>query len=108
MTSPLPIYDIYVIEYARSKDQPIASLLLGVYDRGNIDLPFSFVMARAEHRVFLDDTGFMREGSGERMAKKFGIEQWIYPIRMLDRLGVAAENVTEIVLTPPSLAILGS
>src|SRR5260221_8855643 len=96
MSSPLPIYDIYVIEYARSKDQPIASLLLGVYDRGNIDLPFSFVMARAKHRVVLVDTGFMREGSGEAMAKKFGIEKWISPIRMLDRLGVAAEDLTYI------------
>jgi glyoxylase-like metal-dependent hydrolase (beta-lactamase superfamily II) len=108
MTSPLPIYDIYVIEYARSKDQPIASLLLGVHDRGNIDLPFSFVMARAEDRVVLVDTGFMREGSGEAMAKKFGIEQWISPIRMLNQLGVAAEDVTDIVLTHAHYDHMGS
>jgi glyoxylase-like metal-dependent hydrolase (beta-lactamase superfamily II) len=108
MSSALPIYDVYVIEYARSKDQPIASLLLGVYDRGNIDLPFSFVMARAEQRVVLVDTGFMREGSGEAMAKKFGIEQWISPIRMLNQLGVAAEEVTDIVLTHAHYDHMGS
>jgi len=42
------------------------------------------------------------------MAKKFGIEQWISPIRMLDRLGVAAEDVTDIVLTHAHYDHMGS
>ena len=99
MTETSTPYELFVIEYARSKDQPVASLLLGVYDRGTVDLPFSFVLARNTDRTVLIDTGFMREGNGEIMAKKFGIPDWISPLDQLASLGVRPEDVTDIVLT---------
>ncbi len=101
-------YEVYVIEYARSKDQPVASLLLGVYDRGTVDLPFSFVLARNDERTILIDTGFMREGNGETMASTFGIAQWISPVDQLARLGVRPEDVTDIVLTHAHYDHMGS
>ncbi len=99
MSNTSAVYEVFIIEYARSKNQPIASLLLGVYDRGNVDLPFSFVLARNAKRTVLIDTGFMREGNGDAMAEKFGIAAWVSPLRLLAELGVTPESVTDIVLT---------
>jgi glyoxylase-like metal-dependent hydrolase (beta-lactamase superfamily II) len=92
-------YELFVIEYARSKDQPVASLLLGVYDRGVIDVPFSFVLARNAERVVLIDTGFVREGGGELMAQKFSIPTWTSPANMLGALGIQPEDVTDVFVT---------
>lgn len=99
MSDTSDVYEVFIVEYARSKNQPVASLLLGVYDRGNVDLPFSFVLARNARRTVLIDTGFMREGNGDAMAEKFGIAAWVSPLRLLAELGVAPESVTDIVLT---------
>ena len=98
-TQPDRHWELFVIEYARSRGQPIASLLAGVFDEGTIDLPFAFVMARRGALIVLIDTGFMREGSGVEMAERFGIAEWISPVRMVQQLGVAASAVTHIVIS---------
>lgn len=108
MSGTSEAYEVFIIEYARSKDQPVASLLLGVYDRGSVDLPFSFVLARNDQRTILIDTGFMREGSGEVMAEKFGIAAWVSPLHLLATLGVAPEHITDIVLTHAHYDHMGS
>ena len=77
------LWDLFVLEYARSRNQPIASLVQGTYTEGAINVPFSFVVARSGDRVALIDTGFMREESGALMAQKFGIPEWISPLRLL-------------------------
>ena len=92
-------YELFVVEYARSKDQPVASLLLGVYDRGVIDLPFAFVVARNADRVVLIDSGFQRKGNGAVMADKFAIAEWISPAVMLKALGIEPEAVGDILVT---------
>lgn len=101
-------WEVHVIEYARSKDQPLASLIQGALDDGVVDLPFSFVLARRQGLTVLIDSGFMREGSGAAMSEKFGIPQWISPIRMLAELGVAPEDVTDIVLSHAHFDHMGS
>jgi glyoxylase-like metal-dependent hydrolase (beta-lactamase superfamily II) len=93
------VWDVHVIEYARSKDQLVAGIIHGAHDGGVVDLPFSFVLARAGDTVALVDTGFIREGSGAAFAEKFGIPFWISPLRMLAALGVGAEDVTDIVVS---------
>jgi len=92
-------YELFVVEYARSKDQPVASLLLGVYDRGVIDLPFAFVVARNAERVVLIDSGFQRKGKGAVMADKFAIAEWFSPARMLQAMGIEPEAVGDIFVT---------
>ncbi|MBV9748362.1 MAG: N-acyl homoserine lactonase family protein [Acetobacteraceae bacterium] len=92
-------WEVFVIEYARSRDQPIGSLLAGVFDEGTIDLPFAFVLARRGDLTVLVDTGFMREGSGAEMAVRFGIADWVSPVRMLQLVGVEAASVTHIVVS---------
>jgi len=100
------LWDVFVIEYARSKDQALGGLVMG--ETGVADLPFSFVMARQGARIVLVDTGFMREGSGEAMSVKFGIPSWISPLRMLQELDVEAADVTDIVLSHAHFDHMGS
>lgn len=99
---------VHVIEFARSKDQFVASLVQGAHEDGVMDVPFSFVLARRADRIVLIDTGFMREGSGEAMSVKFGIPSWISPLRMLAELGVAPDDVTDIVLSHAHFDHMGS
>lgn len=101
-------WDVYVIEFARSKDQPMDGLISGAHADGVVDLPFSFVMARRGDRVALIDTGFMTEGIGAEMAVRFGIPYWISPLRMLAELGVAPEAVTDIVISHAHFDHMGS
>ena len=103
-----PNWDVYVIEFARSKDQPMDGLISGAHADGVVDLPFAFVMARRGDRVTLIDTGFMREGGGEEMAVKFGIPYWISPVRMLAELGVQPDDVTDIVISHAHFDHMGS
>jgi glyoxylase-like metal-dependent hydrolase (beta-lactamase superfamily II) len=101
-------WDVHVIEYARSKDQPLDGLISGAHDDGVVDLPFSFVLAKRDDKVVLVDTGFMNEGIGAEMSVKFGIPYWISPLRMLAELDVAPEAVTDIFISHAHFDHMGS
>src|SRR5260370_42135842 len=101
-------WNVHVLEFARSKNQRMAGLIHGAPADEIVDLPFSFVLARRADRIVLVDTGFMREGSGEAMSVKFGIPSWISPLRMLAEMGVAPEDVTDIVLSHAHFDHMGS
>lgn len=103
-----PVWDVHVIEYARSKEQPIASLIQGAHADGVMDVPFSFVLARHADRIVLVDTGFMREGIGEAMSVRFNVPYWISPLRMLAEMGVAPEAVTDVVISHAHFDHMGS
>lgn len=102
------IWEVFVVEYARSKDQPVATLIQGAYDKGAIDLPFAFVLARSGKRNVLVDCGFMKEGNGIAVAEKFGIPTWISPIRMIAEMGVSPEDISDIVLSHAHFDHMGS
>ncbi len=101
-------WELYVIEYARSRSQPVASLIAGAFEDGTIDLPFSFVLARTGSRNVLLDCGFMNEGGGAEMAIRFDVPSWISPLRMLDEMGVRRDDVSDIVLSHAHFDHMGS
>lgn len=103
-----PLWDVYVLEYARAKDQPVAALINGAHDQGVMNTPFSFVYAHNGSRHVLIDTGFMNEGIGAEMSVRFGVPEWISPVRLLAELGVAAEAITDIVLSHAHFDHMGS
>jgi glyoxylase-like metal-dependent hydrolase (beta-lactamase superfamily II) len=108
-TIPGNLWDVHVIEFARSKDQPLVDLVNGANDAGVLDLPFGFVLARSGDRVVLIDTGFLKaEDGGPDFSDKFGIPYWISPLRMLAELGVQAEDVTDIVISHAHFDHMGS
>ncbi|MER8811947.1 hypothetical protein [Mesorhizobium sp. M0965] len=86
MTSENTHWEVYVVEFARSKQQPWVDLVAGMYDDGKVDLPFSFVLLRHGDRNVLVDTGFIQETS-TAFSLKFDIPHWISPVRMLAELG---------------------
>jgi glyoxylase-like metal-dependent hydrolase (beta-lactamase superfamily II) len=99
-------WDVYVLEYARSKDQPWVDLISGMYDDGVMDLPFSFILARRGEKNVLIDTGFMQDDHS--FSQKFGIPHWISPLKMLGELGVEAGAVTDIFVTHAHFDHMGS
>jgi len=99
-------WDLFVLEYARSHQQPWVDLVSGMYEDGRVDLPFSFMLARRQDRNVLIDTGFMQDERS--FSRKFGIPNWISPVRMLSEIGVAAEAVTDIVITHAHFDHMGS
>jgi len=100
------IWDLFVLEYARSHQQPWVDLISGMAADGCVDLPFSFMLARRQDRNVLIDTGFMQDETS--FSRKFGIPNWISPVRMLAEIGVAAEAVTDIVITHAHFDHMGS
>lgn len=101
-------WDLFVIEYARSHQQPWVNLVSGMAGDGNVDLPFSFMLARHGDRSVLIDTGFMQDEKSSGFSKKFGIPNWISPVRMLSEISVAAEAITDIIITHAHFDHMGS
>jgi glyoxylase-like metal-dependent hydrolase (beta-lactamase superfamily II) len=101
-------WDLYVIEYARSKEQPWVDLISGMYKDGVVDLPFAFVLARQGDRKVLIDTGFMQDEHSSGFSRKFGIPYWISPVRMLGELGIKAEEISDVVITHGHFDHMGS
>ncbi|MEQ1956838.1 N-acyl homoserine lactonase family protein [Mesorhizobium sp. CN2-181] len=99
-------WDVYVLEYARSKNQPWVDLISGMYDEGVMDLPFSFVLARHGNRNVLIDTGFMQDDHS--FSQKFGVPYWISPLRMLGELGIEPGGITDIFVTHAHFDHMGS
>jgi glyoxylase-like metal-dependent hydrolase (beta-lactamase superfamily II) len=101
-------WDLFVIEFARSKQQPWVDLVSGMYKDGAVDLPFSFTLAQRGERNILIDTGFMQDDRSSGFSRKFGIPNWISPVRMLGELGISAEAITDIVITHAHFDHMGS
>jgi glyoxylase-like metal-dependent hydrolase (beta-lactamase superfamily II) len=101
-------WDLYVIEYARSHQQPWVDLISGMARDGTVDLPFSFMLARRGDRNVLIDVGFMQDEKSTGFSRKFGILNWISPVRMLKEIGLAAEEITDVVITHAHFDHMGS
>lgn len=102
------IWDVYVMEFARSKDQPWVDLIAGMYQEGVMDLPFSFILARRGDRNVLIDTGFMQDEYSSGFSRNFGIPTWISPVRMLSEMNVGPDTIADIFITHAHFDHMGS
>jgi glyoxylase-like metal-dependent hydrolase (beta-lactamase superfamily II) len=101
------VWRVYVMEYARSKDQPWVDLISGMYREGTMDLPFSFILAQRDDRNVLVDTGFMQDDHST-FSRKFSIPTWISPVRMLSEMNLAPEAISDIFITHAHFDHMGS
>ena len=102
------IWQVYVMEFARSKDQPWVDLISGMYRDGVMDLPFSFILAQRGSQTVLVDTGFMQESHGSGFSRKFGIPTWISPLRMLAEMGLDGDAISDVFITHAHFDHMGS
>jgi glyoxylase-like metal-dependent hydrolase (beta-lactamase superfamily II) len=107
MTQPA-VWQVHVIEYARSKNQPWVDLVSGMYHEGVMDLPFSFILAQRGDRNVLVDTGFMQDDRSPGFSRKFAIPTWISPLRMLSEMNIAADAISDIFITHAHFDHMGS
>jgi glyoxylase-like metal-dependent hydrolase (beta-lactamase superfamily II) len=108
MMAEAATWDVYVMEYARSKNQPWVDLISGMYHEGVMDLPFSFIFAQRDEDRVLIDTGFMQDDHSSTFSRKFGIPTWISPLRMLAEIGVHADAINAIFFTHAHFDHMGS
>jgi glyoxylase-like metal-dependent hydrolase (beta-lactamase superfamily II) len=54
------------------------------------------------------DTGFMKDETGPNFSAKFGIPWWISPVRMLAELGLAPDDITDIIVSHAHFDHMGS
>jgi glyoxylase-like metal-dependent hydrolase (beta-lactamase superfamily II) len=101
-------WEVLVMEFARSKDQPWVDLISGMYNEGVMDLPFSFILARKGDKNVLVDTGFIQEHPRSNFARKFRIPTWISPLRMLSEIGLSADDISDIFITHAHFDHMGS
>ncbi|HLW92315.1 MAG TPA: N-acyl homoserine lactonase family protein [Roseiarcus sp.] len=101
-------WEVYVMEFARSKNQPWVDLISGMYHEGVMDLPFSFILARQDDKNVLVDTGFMQEHPRSSFSRKFGIPTWISPLRMLAEMGLHSDDIADIFITHAHFDHMGS
>jgi glyoxylase-like metal-dependent hydrolase (beta-lactamase superfamily II) len=107
MTQPA-VWEVHVMEYARSKNQPWVDLVSGMYHEGVMDLPFSFILAQRGDRNVLVDTGFMQDDHSPGFSRKFALPTWISPLRMLSEMNIAADAISDIVITHAHFDHMGS
>ncbi len=101
------VWDVYVMEYARGKDQPWVDLVSGMYAEGVVDLPFSFIYAQNGDTRILVDMGFMQDHPSA-FSRKFKIPTWVSPVRMLAELGVHPDAIDAVFVTHAHFDHMGS
>ncbi len=91
-----PVYEVYAVRFARLLGYPVASLVKGA-DRGRkLDLAMTFwVLKGPEGKTILIDAGFYRPEHANRK----DVADYTRPDKALERLGIKADQVTDIIIT---------
>jgi glyoxylase-like metal-dependent hydrolase (beta-lactamase superfamily II) len=87
--------EIFAIRYGGVDDFPLRSLLPDAPEGEVIDISLSMWLVRIGGKVILVDTGFFRE----EWLDRFNVHDFVRPDVALLRMGVRAEDVTDVVIT---------
>ena len=101
-------WDLYVMEFARSKNQPWVDLISGMYQEGVMDLPFSFILAQQGERNLLVDTGFMQEERAPASRASSASRPGSRRSGCWPKWTFAADDITDIVITHAHFDHMGS
>jgi glyoxylase-like metal-dependent hydrolase (beta-lactamase superfamily II) len=91
-----PVYEVYAVRYARLLGYPVESLVQGADPKRKLDLAMTvWVLKGPDNRTVLVDTGFYRP----EILKRKDVADYTRPDKALERLGISAEQVTDVVIT---------
>ena len=91
-----PTYDVYAVRFGVIPQFPVSALVAGADKEKTLDLPVMvWVLKGADGRVVLVDSGF----HAERFVTSWKIRDFVTPAAALARLGIRAEQVTDVILT---------
>lgn len=88
-------YEILAARYGTVRGFPLRGLLPDAPRDETLDIAMAVWVVRNADRVVLVDTGFFREAWFER----FSVTDYVRPDRLLERIGIVPEHVTDIVVT---------
>jgi glyoxylase-like metal-dependent hydrolase (beta-lactamase superfamily II) len=89
-------YEVYAISYGVIPDFPVASLVAGADRARKLDIQMMvWLLKGSDGRNVLVDSGFYRD----KFFKDFKVRDFIRPDKAVERAGVRAEEITDIVLS---------
>lgn len=99
-----PDYDIHAIRYGSIEGFPVSSLVIGAPADERMDIDLVFWVIRDASRTILFDTGFHRAGWFDR----FDITDFLRPSEAVQLVGVAPEDVTDVIVSHAHWDHMGS
>ena len=94
--SEKPVYEVYAIQYGVIPDFSVSSLIAGADRSRKTDIAMMIWLLKGQGgRNILVDSGFYRE----RYLKQFKLRDYIRPSDALGKLGLAADQITDVIVT---------
>ena len=91
-----PVYEVYAISYGVIPDFPVSGLLAGADRSRKMDIQMMvWLLKGPEGRNILVDSGFFRE----KYLNQFKVRDFIKPSEAVVRVGINAEEVTDVIIT---------
>jgi glyoxylase-like metal-dependent hydrolase (beta-lactamase superfamily II) len=90
----LPLYEVYALRYATVERQGNDNFIARDIHDGPMPMDYFVWVIRGEQRTILVDTGFNREAANQRKRTFLRC-----PIASLNSLGIAADDITDLILT---------
>lgn len=92
-------YSIWVLEYAYVPDYPRSGVMYGAHNEGTLKLPYAYVVLKSSERTVMVDVGYNYRDYGKVLAGRFGVVNWRDAKTVLAEVGVAPEDVTDVIVT---------
>lgn len=92
-------YSIWVLEYAYVPDYASSAANYAAHNKGTIKLPYCYVVLKSEDSVSMIDVGYNYKEYGKTLADMFGVIEWRTPKAVLAEVGLAPEDVTDVIVT---------
>lgn len=90
-----PEYEVLTIRYATIPDFPVSALVKGADPARKTDIAMMVWLVRGGGRNVLVDSGFYRD----QFFKSWKVRDFVRPDEVVQRAGVKAEEITDVVLT---------
>lgn len=101
-------YSIWVLEYANAPEYAVSGVLYGAHNEGLVNLPYGYVVLKSSERVLMVDVGYNYSKHGKSMADLFGVVNWQSPSVVLGEIGLAPEDITDVLVTHAHFDHLGN